>query len=81
MIDFLFPDGATRQYEVGATGRDIAESLSKSLGKKAALVRVDGELFDLDRPLQVGGAIEILTREHPDVLDTLRHDASHVMAR
>jgi threonyl-tRNA synthetase len=81
MIDFLFPDGATRQYEVGATGRDIAESLSKSLGKKAALVRVDGELFDLDRPLQVGGAIEILTREHPDVLDTLRHDASHVMAQ
>jgi len=81
MIDFLFPDGATRQYEVGATGRDIAESLSKSLGKKAALVRVDGQLFDLDRPLRVGGAIEILTREHPDVLDTLRHDASHVMAQ
>jgi threonyl-tRNA synthetase len=81
MIDFLFPDGATRQYEVGATGRDIAESLSKSLAKKAALIRVDGRLLDLDRPLATGGEIEILTREHPDVLDTLRHDASHVMAQ
>jgi threonyl-tRNA synthetase len=81
MIEFLFPDGATRQYETGATGRDIAESLSKSLGKKAVLVRIDGRMFDLDRPLLVGGEIEILTLEHPDVLDTLRHDASHVMAQ
>jgi threonyl-tRNA synthetase len=81
MIEFLFPDGATRQYADGATGRDIAESLSKSLAKKAVLVRVDGRLFDLDRALATGGEIEILTREHPDVLDTLRHDASHVMAQ
>jgi threonyl-tRNA synthetase len=81
MIEFLFPDGATRQYADGATGRDIAESLSKSLAKKAVLVRVDGRLFDLDRALVAGGEIEILTREHPDVLDTLRHDASHVMAQ
>jgi threonyl-tRNA synthetase len=81
MIQFLFPDGATRQYGDGATGRDIAESLSKSLAKKAVLVRIDGRLFDLDRPLVAGGEIEILTREHPDVLDTLRHDASHVMAQ
>jgi threonyl-tRNA synthetase len=81
MIEFLFPDGAARQYEDGATGRDIAESLSKSLAKKAVLIRVDGRLLDLDRPLVSGGEIEILTREHPDVLDTLRHDASHVMAQ
>jgi threonyl-tRNA synthetase len=81
MIEFLFPDGAARQYADGATGRDIAESLSKSLAKKAVLIRIDGRLFDLDRPLIVGGEIEILTRDHPDVLDTLRHDASHVMAQ
>jgi len=81
MIEFLFPDGAARQYPDGATGRDIAESLSKSLAKKAVLVRVAGRLLDLDRPLVAGGEIEILTREHPDVLDTLRHDASHIMAQ
>jgi threonyl-tRNA synthetase len=81
MIEFLFPDGAARQYQDGVTGRNIAESLSKSLAKKAVLIRVDGRLFDLDRALETGGDIEILTREHPDVLDTLRHDASHVMAQ
>jgi threonyl-tRNA synthetase len=80
MIDLTFPDGAVRSYPDGATGREVAESLSKSLAKKAVLVRLDGELRDLERPLERGGRIEIVTRDHPDVLDTLRHDASHVLA-
>ena len=48
-IELQFPDGAVRSYEPGVTGRAIAESLSKSLAKKAMLVRVDGRLLDLDR--------------------------------
>src|SRR5207237_1835560 len=43
-------------------------------------VKVDGELLDLDRPLEHGGAFEILTRESPESLETIRHDVSHVMA-
>ena len=80
-IDIQFPDGAVRKFEAGATGRDIAESLSKSLAKKAVLIRLDGRLLDLDRPLASGGAIEILTRDHADALDTLRHDVSHILAQ
>ncbi|HYD45115.1 MAG TPA: threonine--tRNA ligase [Phenylobacterium sp.] len=80
MIDLIFPDGSQRQVEPGQTGRDIAASISKSLEKKAALVRLDGELLDLDRPLPKGGRFEILTRDHPDVLETIRHDVSHIMA-
>ena len=40
MIEFTFPDGAVRSFEAGVTGRAIAESLSKSLSKKAVLIRV-----------------------------------------
>ena len=80
MIELEFPDGARREFPDGATGRDVADSLSKSLAKKAALVRLDGEMLDLDRPLDHGGRFEILTRDHPDVLFTIRHDAAHVMA-
>jgi threonyl-tRNA synthetase len=80
MIDLIFPDGSQRQYDDGVTGRAIAAGISKSLEKKAVLIRLDGELLDLDRPLSKGGKFEILTREHPDVLETIRHDASHVMA-
>lgn len=80
MIDLVFPDGSTRQYDDGVSGRDVAASIAKSLEKKALLVRLDGELLDLDRPLSRGGRFEILTRESPDALEVIRHDASHIMA-
>ncbi|MFI4976506.1 MAG: threonine--tRNA ligase [Caulobacterales bacterium] len=80
MIDLKFPDGSHRQFEAGATGRDVAASISKSLEKKALLVRLDGRLLDLDRPLDAGGSIEIVTRDDPDALDTIRHDTAHVLA-
>jgi threonyl-tRNA synthetase len=80
MIELVFPDGAVRPYEEGVTGRQVAASIAKSLEKKAALVQLDGTLLDLDRPLTRGGAIAFISREAPEALDTLRHDASHVMA-
>jgi threonyl-tRNA synthetase len=80
MIDLIFPDGSTRQFEDGVTGKAVAASIAISLAKRAVLVKLDGELLDVDRPLEAGGRFEILTRESPEVLETIRHDASHVMA-
>jgi len=80
MIDLIFPDGSKRQFDNGVTGRDIAASISKSLEKKAVLVKLDGALLDLDRPLEKGGRFEVLTREAPEALETIRHDVSHIMA-
>jgi threonyl-tRNA synthetase len=80
MIDLVFPDGGVRRFEDGVTGRDVAASIAKSLEKRSVLVKLDGALLDLDRPLTHGGAFELLTRESPEALDTLRHDASHIMA-
>ena len=81
MIDLKFPDGAVRQYPADATGRDVATSISPSLAKKAALIEVDGQLLDLDAPVGRSGALKIIMRDSPEALDTLRHDASHVMAQ
>ncbi|KRB50625.1 MAG: threonine--tRNA ligase [Pseudomonadota bacterium] len=80
MIDLIFPDGSQRQFEDGATGRDVAASIAKSLEKRAVLIKLDGQLYDLDRALPGGGQFEILTRDSPEALDTIRHDASHIMA-
>ncbi|WP_334162383.1 threonine--tRNA ligase [Phenylobacterium sp.] len=80
MIDLIFPDGSKRSFDEGVTGRDVAAGISKSLEKKAILIKLDGELLDLDRPLETGGRFEILTREAPEALETIRHDASHVLA-
>ena len=80
MIDLEFPDGSVRQFPDGSSGRDVAASISKSLEKKALLVKLDGELLDLGRPLPHGGKIGIVTREAPEVLEVIRHDTAHVLA-
>ncbi len=80
MIDLTFPDGAVRSFDPGTTGRAVAESLSKSLAKKAVLIKLDGELLDLDRELPHSGKLEILTREAPEVLEVIRHDTAHILA-
>ncbi|MDB5422013.1 MAG: threonine--tRNA ligase, partial [Brevundimonas sp.] len=80
MIDLKFPDGAVRQYPADATGRDVATSISPSLAKKAALIELNGKLLDLDAPVGQSGDLRIIMRDAPEALDTLRHDASHIMA-
>ena len=80
MIDLIFPDGASRPYPEGSSGRDVAASISKSLEKRTLLVRLDGKLLDLDRPLPSGGKFELVMRDDPDALDTIRHDTAHVLA-
>jgi len=80
MIDLIFPDGSKREFEAGVTGREVAASIAISLAKRAALIKLDGELLDVDRALTHGGKFEILARDAPEVLETIRHDASHIMA-
>jgi threonyl-tRNA synthetase len=80
MIELTFPDGRAVEYPVGTTGDDVAASISKSLQKKALLVKLDGELLDLRRPLERGGRIEIVTRDGPEALEVIRHDTAHVLA-
>ena len=80
MIQLQFPDGAVRDYPEGTTGRAVAESLHKAVAKTAAVGGLDGVLRDVDRRVVGGGRLEILTRDDPALLDTIRHDASHVMA-
>ncbi|MBY5889684.1 threonine--tRNA ligase [Rhizobium ruizarguesonis] len=78
-ISLTFPDGSVRRYDAGATGRDVAESISKSLAKKAVAVAIDGAVRDLSDPVTTG-RIEIITRNDDRALELIRHDAAHVMA-
>ena len=81
MIELKFPDGAVRQYPAGSTGRDVAAAISPSLAKKAALVVWNGEQRDLDRVLDGDGDFRLLMRDDPEALETIRHDAAHVLAQ
>ncbi|HSB59475.1 MAG TPA: threonine--tRNA ligase [Methyloceanibacter sp.] len=80
MISLTFPDGSSRDFTPGITGRDVADSISKSLGKKAVAMALDGKVKDLSEPIKSNAQIRILTREDPEALALIRHDAAHVMA-
>ena len=80
MIDLIFPDGSSRQFPQGVTGREVAASISPSLAKRSVVIRLDDDLRDLDRPIEHGGRIQILDRSAPEVLDVIRHDTAHVLA-
>ena len=47
MITLTFPDGNAREYELGISGLGVAESIAKSLAKKAVAWAVDDEVLDL----------------------------------
>ena len=79
-VSMQFPDGSVREYDAATTGTELAESISKSLAKKAVAYAVDGTVRDLSDPLGASGAIEILTREDPRSLELIRHDTAHVLA-
>jgi threonyl-tRNA synthetase len=79
-VSLTFPDGSVREYPAALTGLELAESISKSLAKKAVAYAIDGTPRDLSDPLETSGEVEILTREHPLALEMIRHDTAHVLA-
>lgn len=81
MIKITFPDSAVKEFESGTTTLAIAESISKSLAKKALAGKVNGKLVDLTRPIEADASIEIITPDHEDALGLVRHSAAHLMAQ
>ena len=79
-ITLTFPDGNKRAFKPGTNGKDVAESIAKSLAKKAVAMSLDGTLADLADPIDKSAAIKFIVREDPEALELIRHDAAHVLA-
>ncbi|MDP9141108.1 MAG: threonine--tRNA ligase [Pseudomonadota bacterium] len=80
-IEITFPDGNKKSFDQPVSGLEIAQGISPGLAKKSALVSVNGELWDLTRPIDRDASISIITRDKPEALETIRHDAAHVLAQ
>ncbi|HXG27592.1 MAG TPA: threonine--tRNA ligase [Nevskiales bacterium] len=76
-----FPDGQQRSFEAPVTGLEIAQGISPSLAKKSVVIKVNGELWDLTRPISADARVELVTRDSPEALEVYRHDAAHVLAQ
>jgi len=79
-IRITLPDGSVRTEPAGTTARAVAESIGPRLARAAVAARVNGEVWDLSRPLGEDTTLEILTDQDPAALDVLRHTTAHVMA-
>jgi threonyl-tRNA synthetase len=79
-ISITFPDGNARTFPKGVTGKAVAESISKSLAKKAVAMVLNGTLSDLADPIEADATLKIVTRTDPEALELIRHDSAHVMA-
>src|SRR6185437_2392894 len=79
-IAVTLPDGSVRRFARGVTGGEIAASIGPGLAKAAVAVKLDGEAKDLTRPIEHDAKLAIMTRDAPEAIEIIRHDAAHVMA-
>jgi threonyl-tRNA synthetase len=79
-VRLTLPDGSVRVVPRGTTGRAVAEAIGAGLARAAVAAKVNGSVWDLDRPIERDVSLAILTERDPEALEVLRHSAAHVLA-
>ena len=79
-IEITLPDGSKQPVAAGTPPLEIARSISPRLADAAIVAKVDGELYDLTRPVEKDAAVQILTTKDPEALGVYRHSTAHLLA-
>jgi threonyl-tRNA synthetase len=79
-LTISLPDGSQKVVPSGTRPIDVANSISPRLASDAIVARVDGQLFDLTRPLELDSRLDILTTKSPEALQVYRHSTAHLLA-
>jgi threonyl-tRNA synthetase len=80
MIKITLPDGSVKQFEKGTTSMDIAKSISEGLARKVIAANVNGNVWDLSRPINEDASVKLLTWDDTDGKATFWHSSAHLMA-
>ena len=80
MIKITFPDGSVREYEKGVTGLQIAESISQRLAQDVLSCGVNGETYDLERPINEDASVVLYKWEDAEGKHTFWHTSAHLLA-
>ena len=80
MIKITFPDGSVREYESGVTGLQIAESISSRLAQDVLSCGVNGETYDLNRPINDDAKVVLYKWEDEEGKHTFWHTSAHLLA-
>jgi threonyl-tRNA synthetase len=79
-VKISLPDGSVREYPQGVKGSEIASSISEGLARVSLAIEVNGEVWDLSRPIQNDASIKILTWNDKAGKTTFWHSSAHLMA-
>ena len=80
MINITFPDGSVRPFESGVTGQEIATSISQRLAQDVLSVGVNGETWDLSRPITSDASIQLYKWDDEEGKHAYWHSSAHLMA-
>ena len=80
MINITFPDGSVRPFAEGTTGLQIAESISSRLAQEVLSIGVNGETWDLSRPIYSDASIKLYKWEDEEGKHAYWHSSAHLMA-
>ncbi|KAJ6475791.1 hypothetical protein C8R47DRAFT_985981 [Mycena vitilis] len=79
-ISITMPDGSERKGKSWETSpMDVAKEVSKSLSERIVVAKVNGELWDLERPLEGPCKLELLDFDHPEGKKVFWHSSAHVL--
>ena len=80
MIKITFPDNSVREYAKGTTAMQIAESISSRLAQEVLAASVNGEVWDLSRPINDDATVKLLKWEDEEGKHAFWHSSAHLMA-
>ena len=79
-MKITFPDNSVREYEKGTTAYQIAESISPRLAAEVLVASVNGNIYDLNRPIDEDSTIKLHKWDEPEAKHAFWHTSSHLMA-
>src|SRR5918995_354670 len=79
-VKISLPDGSVREYPRGVKGAEIAASISEGLARVSLAIEVNGEVWDLSRPISEDASIKILTWNDKSGKSAFWHSSAHLMA-
>ena len=80
MIKITLPDGSIREFPEGVTSYEIASSISEGLARNVLAAKVNGEVWDSNRPIENDATVQLLTWNDPEGKATFWHSSAHLMA-
>jgi threonyl-tRNA synthetase len=79
-IHITLPDGSVKTFARGITSLEVAQQISEGLARQVLVALVNGQVWDLSRPISEGTTVQLLTWEDESGKKAFWHSSAHLLA-